>query len=143
MISEDLHDEAFLREYCVGFERVRAYVMGETDGVAKTPEWASEITEVDAGTISGLARRMASVRSLMNVTWSVQRADHGEQPFWAAVALSSMLGQVGLPGGGFGFGYGSSGGSGIPVLAWRRRRCPRGPVTWRTSFRCRGSARCC
>ena len=34
-----------------------------------------------------------------------QRQDHGEQPFWAAIMLASMLGQIGLPGGGFGFGY--------------------------------------
>ena len=114
LLEENLHDEAFLRDYCVGFDRIRAYVLGETDGVPKTPEWASEITEVDAVTIRDLARRMASVRSLMNVSWSVQRADHGEQPFWAAVALSSMLGQIGLPGGGFGFGYGSSAGLGSP-----------------------------
>ena len=41
------------------------------------------------------------------MNWSLQRADHGEQPFWAAIALAAMLGQIGLPGGGFGFGYGS------------------------------------
>jgi biotin/methionine sulfoxide reductase len=50
---------------------------------------------------------MARQRSFITVTWSLQRADHGEQPFWAAIALAAMLGQIGLPGGGFGFGYGS------------------------------------
>lgn len=39
--------------------------------------------------------------------WSLQRSDHGEQPFWATIALAALLGQIGLPGGGFGFGYGS------------------------------------
>ena len=38
----------------------------------------------------------------------MQRAQHGEQPFWMAVTLAAMLGQVGLPGGGFGVGYSCS-----------------------------------
>ena len=42
---------------------------------------------------------------MISVSWSLTRQDHGEQPFWAAITLASMLGQIGLPGGGFGFGY--------------------------------------
>ena len=30
-----------------------------------------------------LARRMAAARTLVTVTWSLQRAQHGEQPVWA------------------------------------------------------------
>ncbi|MBK8768677.1 MAG: molybdopterin-dependent oxidoreductase [Burkholderiaceae bacterium] len=48
---------------------------------------------------------MADTRSLVNVAWSLQRSDHGEQPFWSAVGLASVLGQVGLPGGGFALAY--------------------------------------
>ena len=51
---------------------------------------------------------------MIAVSWSVQRADHGEQPYWMAIALAAMLGQIGLPGGGFGFGYGATGGIGSP-----------------------------
>src|SRR5690606_32869418 len=43
-----------------------------------------------------------------------QRAQHGEQPVWAAIALAALLGQIGLPGGGFGHGYGSMGDLGSP-----------------------------
>jgi len=50
-------------------------------------------------------------------TWSLQRADFGEQPYWAVIALAAMLGQIGLPGGGFGFGYGCVSGTGT----FRRR----------------------
>ena len=39
------------------------------------------------------------------MSWSLTRQDHGEQPFWMAIMLASMIGQIGLPGGGFGFGY--------------------------------------
>ena len=45
---------------------------------------------------------------MLTASWSLQRADHGEQPYWALVLLAACLGQIGLPGGGFGFGYGSS-----------------------------------
>jgi biotin/methionine sulfoxide reductase len=51
---------------------------------------------------------------MIAMSWSIQRADHGEQPYWMAVALAAMLGQIGLPGGGFGFGYGATGSVGAP-----------------------------
>jgi biotin/methionine sulfoxide reductase len=50
---------------------------------------------------------MAKTRTMISVSWSMTRQDHGEQPFWAAIALASMIGQIGLPGGGIAFGYGA------------------------------------
>jgi biotin/methionine sulfoxide reductase len=114
LIAEQLHDCAFLETYTVGFEPLCAYVMGKTDGTAKDAAWASRITQIPAQTIVDLARRMAAVRTMIAVSWSVQRADHGEQPYWMAIALAAMLGQIGLPGGGFGYGYGATGGIGSP-----------------------------
>ena len=67
-----------------------------------------------ADTIRALARRLAATRTLITLAWSLQRADHGEQPYWAAIALAAMLGQIGLPGGGFAFGHGSMNGVGVP-----------------------------
>ena len=114
LVVEGLHDEAFLDRYCVGFERFHPYLMGETDGTPKSADWAANLTEIDAETIRALARRMAAGRTMITASWSVQRADHGEQPYWAVIALASLLGQVGLPGGGFGFGYGATGTLGGP-----------------------------
>ncbi len=108
LIAEALHDRKFLDRCCVGFERFEAYLTGATDGVAKTPEWAETISSVSAATIVSLARRMAASRTMLNVSWSMQRASHGEQPFWAVISLAAMLGQIGLPGGGFGVGYGAA-----------------------------------
>jgi biotin/methionine sulfoxide reductase len=106
--AESLADLDFLDAYTVGYERFIAYVRGTSDGQPKSPEWAAGITEVPAATIADLARRMASSRTMINVTWSMQRQDHGEQPIWLGVTLAAMLGQIGLPGGGFQHGYGSS-----------------------------------
>ena len=102
---EGLSDRGFLNRYTEGFDKFLPYLMGQSDGVAKTADWAADITDISAETIRQLARRMASERTMISVSWSLTRQDHGEQPFWAAIMLASMLGQIGLPGGGFGFGY--------------------------------------
>jgi len=109
LVDEGLHDREFLDRYCVGFDRFESYLRGTSDGCPKTPEWAQRLSEIPAGTIRALARRMAAKRTLINVNWSLQRAEHGEQAPWMAVTLGAMLGQIGLPGGGFGLGYGSLG----------------------------------
>ncbi len=55
---------------------------------------------------------------MISASWSLQRADHGEQPYWAVILLAAALGQIGLPGGGFGFGYGSAAGIADAPLAF-------------------------
>jgi len=107
LVKEGLHDKGFLANHTVGFAKFRDYVLGLSDGIDKTPEWASEITGVSSETIIHLARKMASSRTMISVSWSLTRQDHGEQPFWVATVLAAMLGQIGLPGGGIGFGYGA------------------------------------
>ena len=107
--AEGLADTGFLERYTVGFPRFARYLRGEADGVVKDPAWASAITGVPAARIRELAREMAADRTMVTVSWSLQRARHGEQPLWLGVVLAAMLGQIGLPGGGFGHGYGSLG----------------------------------
>lgn len=108
VFTEGLHNLAFLEKYCVGFEHVARYLTGELDGEPKTPAWAEARTDIPADRIVALARDMASRRTMINIAWSLQRAHHGEQPYWMVVTLASMLGQIGLPGGGFGVGYGAT-----------------------------------
>ncbi|MBL8703096.1 MAG: molybdopterin-dependent oxidoreductase [Alphaproteobacteria bacterium] len=105
LVSEGLHDRGFLARCCVGWERFEPYLTGGVDGVAKSADWAAALCGLPADTIRDLARRMARSRTVVTVAWALQRADHGEQPFWMALTLACMLGQIGLPGGGVGFGY--------------------------------------
>ena len=98
-------DRGFVDRCAVGFDRVRSYVTGESDSMAKTPEWAEAITGVPAARTRTLADELMTTRSLVNAAWSLQRASHGEQPFWAAITLGCLVGQVGLSGG-FALGYG-------------------------------------
>ena len=109
LVDEALADRGFLDRHCVGFARFERYLLGAADGCPKTPEWAERLSGIPATTIRALARRMAAKRTLINVNYSLQRVEHGEQAPWLAVTLASMLGQIGLPGGGFGQGYGSLG----------------------------------
>ncbi|QNG55836.1 molybdopterin-dependent oxidoreductase [Pseudonocardia petroleophila] len=126
LVAEDLHDPAFLERYCVGAPELLAYVTGRSDGVAKSPEWAAERCDVPADTIRALARRMAASRTLVTVTWSLQRTEHGEQAPWAGIALAAVLGQIGLPGRGFGHGYGSMADVGVPGAGVRVPTLPQG-----------------
>mgnify|MGYP002713051568 CR=1 FL=1 len=114
IVEDGKHDQGFLERYVAGGERYLAYLAGEADGVVKSPEWAEAITGIPAGRIRDLARDLPGRRVMVSATWSLQRARHGEQPYWAAIALASVLGQVGLPGGGFAFGYGSTNAMGNP-----------------------------
>ncbi|MCA1008073.1 molybdopterin guanine dinucleotide-containing S/N-oxide reductase [Rhodococcus hoagii] len=107
LASEGLHDKDFLDLYCVGYDRFERYLLGIDDGVPKSPEWAAALSGMSAEQIVALARRMAAGRTMVTVTWSLQRVRHGEQAPWMGVTLAAMLGQIGLPGGGFGHGYGS------------------------------------
>ncbi|MGE0120348.1 MAG: molybdopterin guanine dinucleotide-containing S/N-oxide reductase [Dongiaceae bacterium] len=126
LLVEGLHDTAFLERYSVGFERFRRYLTGESDGRPKDAEWAAGVSGLDSSAIRHLARRMAGQRTLLTVSWSLQRADHGEQAYWMAVTLAAMLGQIGLPGGGIGFGYAAVGNAGQPADGASRARLPQG-----------------
>ncbi|CAJ0999562.1 Dimethyl sulfoxide/trimethylamine N-oxide reductase [Sodalis praecaptivus] len=110
-------DQTFLERYCVGWPQLAAYLRGAGDGLAKTPQWASAITGIPAERIRRLARQlMAAPRSMMTCAYALQRVHRGEQPYWMVIALAAMLGQIGLPGGGFAFGHGSMNGVGNPRL---------------------------
>lgn len=113
---DGLVDHGFLSSHTHGYETFRKYLLGESDGQPKDAVWAAEICDLSAEFIVDLAHRMASNRTFITTTWSLQRAEYGEQPYWMTVTLAAMLGQIGLDGGGFSFGYGNSAGMGSSKL---------------------------
>ena len=127
LVSEGLHDSEFLAQYCVGFERFLPYLMGDEDGQPKDADWAAEIAGLEAVEIRTLARRMAARRTFITCSLSTQRQDHGEQSYWMGITLAAMLGQLGLPGGGFGFGFAAVNGTGNPNMRIRAPRLEAGP----------------
>jgi len=119
VVAAGREDRDFLNRCCSGSDTFLSYLRGTSDGVVKNAAWAQGITEIDAGKIAALAQALSSTRSMLSVSWSLQRADHGEQPYWAALGLAAVTGQIGLPGGGVGYGYGSLGGVGAPYVMTR------------------------
>ena len=62
LYSEGIYDREYVDRWVEpdGFEAWRRYVMGETDGIPKTPEWAEPITALPAETIRGFANLYAT-----------------------------------------------------------------------------------
>ena len=48
LVNEGLHDLEFLERCCHGAKHFIAYVLGESDGVARTPEWAEQRSGIAA-----------------------------------------------------------------------------------------------
>jgi biotin/methionine sulfoxide reductase len=117
LVAEGRHDPAFLGRYCIGWEKFADYLLGRTDGQPKDAAWAAEICGISAPEIIALARHCTGRRTLVACAQSLQRAEHGEQPVWMAVVLAAMLGQIGLPGGGFAYALGSTSNTGKPPVA--------------------------
>jgi biotin/methionine sulfoxide reductase len=117
LVADGHHDRGFLDRYCVGWAEFESYLCGRTDGRAKDAAWAAEICGIATADITALARRIADRRTLITCSQSLQRARFGEQPVWMGLVLAAMLGQIGVPGGGFAYALGSTSNTGKPPLA--------------------------
>lgn len=119
IVTENLHDQAFLDKYCIGFDEKHmpksvpeghsftTYVLGLADGTPKTPEWAARITGVEANVIRSLAREYATTNPAQLIQGlGPQRHAHGEESVRAGITLACMTGNLGKLGGGWGGGEG-------------------------------------
>lgn len=126
LIADGLVATRFVTEHTVGYDELAAYLRGEADGIPKDAAWAAAICHLPAETITALAHELATTRSLVTATWSLQRQQYGEMLIWAVVALASLLGGIGPPGRGFGFGYGSMNKVGSTAYPGRLPALPQG-----------------
>ena len=107
LIVSDKYDQKFIDDYTSGFNEFKSYVLGENNNQPCTPEWASNITSIPVETIKWLGKKISKNKTMISISWSLQRASAGEQPLWMGITLASMLGHIGTEGGGIGFGYSS------------------------------------
>ncbi|EAQ1655506.1 dimethylsulfoxide reductase subunit A [Salmonella enterica subsp. enterica serovar Paratyphi A] len=121
LINENLVDQPFLDNYCIGYDEktlpadappnghYKAYILGQgEDGIAKTPEWAAQITGIPADRIIKLAREIGSAKpAYICQGWGPQRHANGEIATRAISMLAILTGNVGINGGNSGAREGS------------------------------------
>jgi trimethylamine-N-oxide reductase (cytochrome c) len=106
-ISEDLYDRSFVEQRTSGFDVWRAYIMGEDDGIAKSPEWQEKETGVAGFTVRALAREWGRKKTYLgaggagNAFGGACRSPSGHRWARAMVCLMAMQG-IGRPGVNFG-----------------------------------------
>lgn len=105
LATKKQHDIDFLNKYTTGYDKFENYLLGKSDNTPKTVEWASAICGVPAKQLEVLGDIFSKNRTMLMGGWGIQRQQYGEQKHWMMVTLAAMLGQIGLPGGGFGFSY--------------------------------------
>ncbi|MGD9118839.1 MAG: molybdopterin-dependent oxidoreductase, partial [Dehalococcoidia bacterium] len=64
-LTEGTYDEEYVKSRTVGFDEFKAHVLGQDDGVPRTPEWAEDICDVLAYTIKSVAREWARSRTML------------------------------------------------------------------------------
>jgi trimethylamine-N-oxide reductase (cytochrome c) len=98
-ITHGTYDKDYIKTHVVGFEEFRKYVLGEEDGIPKTPEWASRVTGVPARTIRALAKEWASKRTSIGVAFGGPkiRGPYSTEPARLEAILLGMQG-LGKPG---------------------------------------------
>jgi anaerobic selenocysteine-containing dehydrogenase len=104
IVTERLHDAAFVAEHTVGFDALAAHL------AAYTPGWAATRTGLDAARIVALARRYAASRPAMIVLGgsSMHKGANGWQAGRAIGCLPALTGNLGVSGGGLGPRHGSA-----------------------------------
>lgn len=98
-IKEGTYDKEYVETHTVGFDKIKAYVMGEEDGIPKTPEWASKKCGVPEWTIKALARDWAKKRVSIGHYFGggMARGPYSHEPARLEVILLGMQG-LGKPG---------------------------------------------
>ena len=101
-ITEGTYNKEYIASRTVGFDVWKEYVLGNEDGVPKTPEWAELESNIPARVIRALARKWAAKKTMLAAGglggWGgANRQATGAEWARLMIVLSAMQG-MGLPG---------------------------------------------
>jgi len=110
-VSNPLIDWDFLNRCTIGFDSThlpqgvyyknnfKDYVLGTFDGIAKSPEWASQICGIAPYKIRALAREIGMTERVALLTaWAPARTNNSDSWPQVFMTLGAMTGNIGLPG---------------------------------------------
>lgn len=105
-LTNDTYDHDFVDNKTIGLEQWSRYVLGETDGTPKTPEWQEKITGVEARVVRALAEEWAKRKTYLSCGGipgfgGACRTSHGTEWARAMTCLAALQG-FGKPGSNFG-----------------------------------------
>ncbi|WP_440997868.1 molybdopterin-dependent oxidoreductase [Arhodomonas sp. SL1] len=122
------YDREFCRNWVLGWERWREFITRE----AYTPEWAAQVTGVEAADIRWLAESIAAADGCMlYLSRGVNQHSNGTQTNRVFMFLAAMTGNWGRRGGGF-YNVASEPDWGTMPVPDERRATPRRPPAGRT-----------
>jgi len=103
IVSEGLHDRAFVGAHTVGFDALASHL------TRHDAAWAATVTGVPVDRILSLARRYATTRPAMILMGgsSMHKGAHSWECGRAVACLPALTGNLGVPGGGMGPRHGA------------------------------------
>lgn len=103
LIQEEKIDKKSLSKYAIGFDLFQSYISGESDGIAKTPRWASKLCGLTVEEIKELTHSYAAAKpTALLPGFSLQRAIGGENADRLGAVLQLATGNAGIEGGSIG-----------------------------------------
>lgn len=100
IIKNGLYDKTFVANWTYGFEEFKKRLVGEEDGMARTPKWASRISGVPAETIERIALEFAKSKAKGAICWTgLAQVPNGMYATAAVHALNGLCGTFDAPGG--------------------------------------------
>lgn len=100
IVKEELYDKDFVENWTYGFEDFKKRLMGEEDGVPRTPLWAEKISGIPAATIERIAKEFAAAKSKGVGSWAgISQCPNGYESTMAVQALNGVMGTFDAPGG--------------------------------------------
>ncbi|MEQ1727749.1 MAG: molybdopterin-dependent oxidoreductase [Vicinamibacterales bacterium] len=100
IIERELYDKAFVAQWVLGFEELRAHIKAQ----GFSPEWAEGVTTIPAQGIRSLAERFAAAKpAAIFCNAGISHQMNAFHTYRALAFLSAITGNIGQPGGGCNF----------------------------------------